>query len=85
MSISEQHGQDAAWFDPEATSVVVAGDNLAASAHLPDGAFTLVYLDPPFNTGKIQRREHFTSAYLPDAGGEGQAGDAGGAPRRERG
>jgi len=50
---------DEAWFDPSGGSLVVAGDNLEAAARLPDGAFTLVYLDPPFNTGRIQRREHF--------------------------
>lgn len=32
------------------------GDNLAVAAGLPNGAFTLVYLDPPFNTGRTQTR-----------------------------
>jgi site-specific DNA-methyltransferase (adenine-specific) len=32
------------------------GDNLELLARLPDGAFTLVYVDPPFNTGREQRR-----------------------------
>ena len=32
------------------------GDNLAVAAALPDGAFTLVYLDPPFNTGRVRSR-----------------------------
>jgi DNA modification methylase len=32
------------------------GDNLAVSAGYPDGAFTLVYLDPPFNTGRSRSR-----------------------------
>ncbi|RLK52441.1 DNA-methyltransferase [Microbacterium telephonicum] len=32
------------------------GDNLAAAAGLESGAFTLVYLDPPFNTGRVQSR-----------------------------
>ncbi|MFG6446132.1 DNA-methyltransferase [Microbacterium sp. P07] len=42
---------------PAAGSVqIVAGDNLAAAATLPDGAFTLVYLDPPFNTGRTRER-----------------------------
>jgi site-specific DNA-methyltransferase (adenine-specific) len=36
--------------------VVVAGDNLAVLPALPDGAFTLIYLDPPFNTGRAQVR-----------------------------
>ncbi|MFS0868260.1 site-specific DNA-methyltransferase [Microbacterium sp. 179-B 1A2 NHS] len=32
------------------------GDNLDVARRLPDGAFTLVYLDPPFNTGRTQER-----------------------------
>ena len=36
--------------------LVVAGDNLAVLPQLPDGAFTLIYLDPPFNTGRAQVR-----------------------------
>lgn len=32
------------------------GDNLDVARRLPDGAFTLVYLDPPFNTGRTRTR-----------------------------
>lgn len=32
------------------------GDNLAVAAGLPDASFTLIYLDPPFNTGRVQGR-----------------------------
>jgi site-specific DNA-methyltransferase (adenine-specific) len=32
------------------------GDNLEVMDRLPDAAFTLVYIDPPFNTGREQRR-----------------------------
>jgi len=41
------------------------GDNLAVAASLPDGAFTLIYLDPPFNTGRMRERavETVRSAY----------------------
>jgi len=31
-------------------------DNMELLPRLPDGSFTLVYVDPPFNTGKEQRR-----------------------------
>ncbi|WP_460789290.1 DNA-methyltransferase [Microbacterium lacusdiani] len=34
------------------------GDNLEVARTLPDGAFRLIYLDPPFNTGRA--REHRT-------------------------
>ncbi len=35
---------------------VYEGDNLDVLARLPDASFTLVYLDPPFNTGRTQTR-----------------------------
>jgi site-specific DNA-methyltransferase (adenine-specific) len=36
--------------------LVIEGDNLAALDALPELAFDLVYMDPPFNTGRAQRR-----------------------------
>jgi site-specific DNA-methyltransferase (adenine-specific) len=36
--------------------LVVAGDNAAVLANLPAGAFDLIYMDPPFNTGRAQAR-----------------------------
>lgn len=38
------------------TVEIIQGDNLAAARALPDAAFTLIYLDPPFNTGRTQTR-----------------------------
>nr|WP_312854997.1 DNA methyltransferase [Agromyces agglutinans] len=35
---------------------IIHADNLEVLPSLPDGAFTLVYLDPPFNTGRSQAR-----------------------------
>lgn len=32
------------------------GDNLDIMQRMPDGAASLIYVDPPFNTGKTQRR-----------------------------
>ena len=32
------------------------GDNLTVARTLPDASFTLVYLDPPFNTGRMRQR-----------------------------
>ena len=50
------------------SSLVVHGDNLDAIATLPDGAFTVVYLDPPFNTGRPQTRRSTTSVRsVPDS------------------
>jgi site-specific DNA-methyltransferase (adenine-specific) len=47
--------------DPTDVSRVIHGDNLPALAELPDGMFTLIYLDPPFNTGRVQKRQSTTS------------------------
>lgn len=46
---------------PPGGNLVIHGDNLAAATTLPDGAFSLVYLDPPFNTGRSQTRQSTTS------------------------
>jgi len=43
-------------WSPEGPNLVIHGDNLAATAKLPDGSIRLVYLDPPFNTGRTQVR-----------------------------
>ncbi|MGH8861107.1 MAG: DNA-methyltransferase [Jatrophihabitantaceae bacterium] len=48
-------------FDPAGPDLVLAGDNLAVLPTLPDAAFTLIYLDPPFNTGRAQVRRSLTT------------------------
>ncbi len=40
--------------------LVIIGDNAPVMAALPDGAFDLVYMDPPFNTGRAQARHTLT-------------------------
>ena len=40
---------------------VFHGDNVAALARLPAGQTDLIYIDPPFNTGKTQRRQQITA------------------------
>ncbi len=42
---------------PDGADLVVLGDNLAVTAGLPDASFRLIYLDPPFNTGRTQSRQ----------------------------
>jgi site-specific DNA-methyltransferase (adenine-specific) len=42
-------------------SRVIQGDNLPVLAGLPDETFTLIYIDPPFNTGRVQKRQSTTS------------------------
>lgn len=43
-------------FDSQGSSLVVQADNLQYLAELPDASFTMIYIDPPFNTGKVQAR-----------------------------
>ena len=49
-----------AW-SPTSANRVIEGDNLAVARRLPDAAFTVIYLDPPFNTGRGQVRQSTTS------------------------
>ena len=39
------------------TSTVFFGDNLNILRRLPDESVDLIYIDPPFNTGKVQARK----------------------------
>jgi site-specific DNA-methyltransferase (adenine-specific) len=55
---------------------VYLGDNLDVLAGLPDGAFTLVYIDPPFNTGREQRRLTLATSADPDGDRTGFGGRA---------
>jgi site-specific DNA-methyltransferase (adenine-specific) len=47
-------------------SRIIHADNLDVLPHLPDAAFTLIYLDPPFNTGRKQNRQSTTSVRSPE-------------------
>lgn len=40
---------------------IIEGENLAVAATLPSASFALVYLDPPFNTGRAQERQVVTA------------------------
>ncbi len=48
--------------------LILAGDCLDAMAELPESQFDLVYMDPPFNTGRAQARA--TLAVTGDEGGD---------------
>jgi site-specific DNA-methyltransferase (adenine-specific) len=57
---------DLGW-SPTGPNLVVHGDNLPALARLPDASFRLIYIDPPFNTGRVQSRQ--TMSTVRAAGG----------------
>ena len=47
---------------------IILGDNLDVLPTFPDAAFQLIYVDPPFNTGKSQSRTRIR--VTPDADGD---------------
>ena len=49
--------------------LVIAGENADVLAALPDGVFDLIYMDPPFNTGRAQARRSLSVVADP-AGGD---------------
>ena len=51
---------EATW-QPDGPNLVVSGDNLAVIQALPDASFRLIYIDPPFNTGRTQSRQAVTT------------------------
>src|SRR5947209_8722282 len=54
--------------------LVIEGDNLTVLRRLPTGMFDLVYMDPPFNTGRAQRRRSVAAVADPSATREGFGG-----------
>ncbi len=54
--------------------LVIAGDNLPVLDRLPASTFDLVYLDPPFNTGRAQARSSVAVSADPSAARVGFGG-----------
>ena len=46
--------------------LVIQGDNTPALAALPEATFDLIYMDPPFNTGRAQARRTLSLVASPD-------------------
>jgi site-specific DNA-methyltransferase (adenine-specific) len=55
--------------------VVVLSDNLRVLAELPDESVELVYIDPPFNTGRAQTRHSLRTERDPDGDRVGFQGE----------
>lgn len=53
-------------WSPDGPDLVIHGDNLDVVRALPDSSFRLIYLDPPFNTGRRQSRQTITTTRNPD-------------------
>jgi site-specific DNA-methyltransferase (adenine-specific) len=45
---------------------IVLDDNLSALRRMQDGSADLIYIDPPFNTGRRQRRDELRTVRSPD-------------------
>lgn len=54
--MTEQVDGGALWAPGDPDTIVV-GDNLEVLRRLPDESFRLIYVDPPFNTGRKQSRQ----------------------------
>lgn len=49
-------GSQGTW-SPNGPNLVVEGNNSEYLAKLPSESFALIYIDPPFNTGRVQKRQ----------------------------
>ena len=58
----------------EGPNLVVSGDNLPVLRGLPDETISLVYIDPPFNTGRRQTRRNLRTTADPDGDRRGFKG-----------
>lgn len=57
-------------WDPAGPNLVYQEENLPILRALPDSAFTMIYFDPPFNTGRARRAERVRGVpRAPEAGG----------------
>jgi site-specific DNA-methyltransferase (adenine-specific) len=61
----------------DAPGFIVHGDNLTVTATLPDQSVRLIYLDPPFNTGRAQSLQSITTTRAA-SGAAGAPGDRSG-------
>ncbi len=68
------HAADLETSPPLDDDLLVEGDCAAVLPRLPGGAFDMVYVDPPFNTGRAQRRERLRVVADDDGDRAGFAG-----------
>jgi site-specific DNA-methyltransferase (adenine-specific) len=53
-------------YDLSDDDLLIAGDNARALAKLPEAFFDLVYMDPPFNTGRVRTRHTVAARSEPE-------------------
>jgi len=54
--------------------VIILGDSADVIATLPDAFASLIYIDPPFNTGKVQKRDRIKTTATDGIGDRGGFG-----------
>jgi site-specific DNA-methyltransferase (adenine-specific) len=54
----------------DGANLVVHAENAEYLPSLPDACFTMVYVDPPFNTGRVQRRQQTTMVRAAEGTGD---------------
>jgi site-specific DNA-methyltransferase (adenine-specific) len=57
---------------------IILGENLETLASLPDAFASVIYVDPPFNTGKVQKRDRIKATATAGAAEPGDRGGFGG-------
>ena len=60
--------------EARAVKRIILGDNAAVLPTLPDGIASLIYVDPPFNTGKTQARDRIRVTAAREGGERGGFG-----------
>lgn len=73
--MAEGSSWDAGAWDAASTDTIVLGDNLEVARNLPDASFRLIYLDPPFNTGRTQRHRAVDTIRDPQGDRTGYGGE----------
>lgn len=53
-------------WDLNSANTVYFGDNLPFLQRLPGESFPLIYIDPPFNTGRVQKRQSIRTTQVTD-------------------
>jgi site-specific DNA-methyltransferase (adenine-specific) len=50
-----------ALWSADGPDLMIHADSASVLPELPDASFRMIYIDPPFNTGKVQRRQALTT------------------------
>ena len=61
--------------DPNPSSRIILADNLDVLRDLPSGSVDLIYIDPPFNTGRVQARTRIRTERSDDGDRTGFGGN----------